>query len=129
MRPRALTENVCLRCGLNFAFVSTVAFGETERRRPSEWLALAHIDYKSKIEQSTRMAFFSLISLSDSSGYSSVLHSKRGNQAQGLHHRNDMYVLISLLHRAFNLMFFLLKYISFAILIGQDSFLLQAFIH
>ena len=77
----------------------------------------------------TCMAFFSLISLSDSSGYSSVLHSKRGNQAQGLHHRNDMYVLISLLHRAFNLMFFLLKYISFAILIGQDSFLLQAFIH
>ena len=58
----------------------------------------------------TCMAFFSLISLSDSSGNSSVLHSKRGNQAQGLNYRNDMYILISVLHCAFNLMVHLLCY-------------------
>ena len=58
----------------------------------------------------TCMAFFSLIGLSDSSGNSSVLHSKRGNQAQGLNYRNDMYILISVLHCAFNLMVHLLCY-------------------
>ena len=41
-----------------------------------------------------------------------------------------MYV-ISLLQCAFNLLFFFFycKYIFFVILIGQDNFLLQAFIH
>lgn len=41
----------------------------------------------------TCMALSSLISLPNSSGYSSVLYSKRGNQAQELHCKNDMYII------------------------------------
>ena len=66
-----MTKNVFLRCGLNFASLSTFAFGETERG--SEMLPYSHRLKVKNRAIDTCMALSGLISLSNSSRYSSVL--------------------------------------------------------